>query len=120
MKSQFSFRFANLLMTKVNFGSYRKFGTAGLWPPQQRHDRGLVGALAQCSLVAVQRASPFFLAKDPIMPEACSNGVSASGSPATGEIGASHTSHDDKRTTNSQLDQYQRSSWTFLKANDFI
>src|SRR3954454_19531936 len=30
MKSQFSFRFANLLMTKVNFGSYRKFGTAGL------------------------------------------------------------------------------------------
>src|SRR3954471_3627440 len=30
MKSQFSFRFAKLLMTNVNFGSYRKFGTAGL------------------------------------------------------------------------------------------
>src|SRR3982751_606006 len=30
MKSQFSFRFANLLMTNVNFGSYRKFGTAGV------------------------------------------------------------------------------------------
>src|SRR3954471_3521775 len=30
MKSQFSFRFANLLMKKVNFGSYRKFGTAGV------------------------------------------------------------------------------------------
>src|SRR4051794_7849671 len=30
MESQFSFRFANLLMTKVNFGSCRKFGTAGI------------------------------------------------------------------------------------------